>query len=144
MMTLKQAFTVAAVQQTAKATAQLCEGCPLQGLHKLCERIEGEPGWEGGRVGGGLLRVLGKFVGRFCPVEACVSYRAHRWMSSVCQALCLDHLPSRGSEGSGGVRGPQGTRPVALLARWCEWSVTSATMEGSRNKRAKNFHRVSQ
>jgi TBC1 domain family protein 1 len=42
MMTLKQAFTVAAVQQTAKAPAQLCEGCPLQGLHKLCERIEGE------------------------------------------------------------------------------------------------------
>ncbi|XP_059967207.1 TBC1 domain family member 1 isoform X2 [Mesoplodon densirostris] len=41
MMTLKQAFTVAAVQQTAKATVQLCEGCPLQGLHKLCERIEG-------------------------------------------------------------------------------------------------------
>ncbi|PNJ30757.1 TBC1D1 isoform 2 [Pongo abelii] len=41
MMTLKQAFTVAAVQRTAKAPAQLCEGCPLQGLHKLCERIEG-------------------------------------------------------------------------------------------------------
>ncbi|XP_039082972.1 TBC1 domain family member 1 isoform X2 [Hyaena hyaena] len=41
MMTLKQAFTVAAVQQTAKTAAQLCEGCPLQGLHKLCERIEG-------------------------------------------------------------------------------------------------------
>ncbi|XP_031991979.1 TBC1 domain family member 1 isoform X4 [Hylobates moloch] len=41
MMTLKQAFTVAAVQQTTKAPAQLCEGCPLQGLHKLCERIEG-------------------------------------------------------------------------------------------------------
>ncbi|XP_036119882.1 TBC1 domain family member 1 isoform X2 [Molossus molossus] len=40
MMTLKQAFTVAAVQQT-KAPAQLCEGCPLQDLHKLCERIEG-------------------------------------------------------------------------------------------------------
>ncbi|ELK33591.1 TBC1 domain family member 1 [Myotis davidii] len=40
MMTLKQAFTVAAVQQT-RAPAQLCEGCPLQGLHKLCERIEG-------------------------------------------------------------------------------------------------------
>ncbi|EHB16223.1 TBC1 domain family member 1, partial [Heterocephalus glaber] len=40
MMTLKQAFTVAAVQQTAKAPAQLCEACPLQGLHKLCERIE--------------------------------------------------------------------------------------------------------
>lgn len=42
-MTLKQAFTVAAVQQT-KAPAQLCDGCPLQGLHKLCERIEGELG----------------------------------------------------------------------------------------------------
>nr|KAF6393951.1 TBC1 domain family member 1 [Pipistrellus kuhlii] len=40
MMTLKQAFTVAAVQQT-RAPAQLCEGCPLQCLHKLCERIEG-------------------------------------------------------------------------------------------------------
>ncbi|XP_066243268.1 TBC1 domain family member 1 isoform X1 [Saccopteryx leptura] len=40
MMTLKQAFTVAAVQQT-RAPAQLCEGCPLQGLHRLCERIEG-------------------------------------------------------------------------------------------------------
>lgn len=40
MMTLKQAFTVAAVQQT-KAPVQLCDGCPLQGLHKLCERIEG-------------------------------------------------------------------------------------------------------
>lgn len=41
MMTLKQAFTVAAVQQTARAPGQLCEGCPLQGLHRLCERIEG-------------------------------------------------------------------------------------------------------
>nr|XP_028599020.1 TBC1 domain family member 1 isoform X4 [Podarcis muralis] len=41
MMTLKQAFTVAAIQQTAKAQVQLCEGCPMQCLHKLCERIEG-------------------------------------------------------------------------------------------------------
>ncbi|XP_032189962.1 TBC1 domain family member 1 isoform X2 [Mustela erminea] len=41
MLTLKQAFTVAAVQRTAQVPAQLCEGCPLQGLHKLCERIEG-------------------------------------------------------------------------------------------------------
>ncbi|XP_048365537.1 TBC1 domain family member 1 isoform X2 [Sphaerodactylus townsendi] len=41
MMTLKQAFTVAAVQQTAKAQLQLCEECPLQSLHKLCEKIEG-------------------------------------------------------------------------------------------------------
>ncbi|XP_069712277.1 TBC1 domain family member 1 isoform X3 [Phaenicophaeus curvirostris] len=41
MMTLKQAFTVAAVQQTSKAQPQLCEGCPMQSLYKLCERIEG-------------------------------------------------------------------------------------------------------
>ncbi|XP_075400557.1 TBC1 domain family member 1 isoform X2 [Tenrec ecaudatus] len=41
MMTLKQAFTVAAGQRTSKAPAQLCEGCPVQCLHKLCERIEG-------------------------------------------------------------------------------------------------------
>ncbi|NWH78335.1 TBCD1 protein, partial [Piaya cayana] len=41
MMTLKQAFTAAAVQQTSKAQPQLCEGCPMQSLHKLCERIEG-------------------------------------------------------------------------------------------------------
>ncbi|XP_042667824.1 TBC1 domain family member 1 isoform X3 [Centrocercus urophasianus] len=41
MMTLKQAFTVAAVQQTSKAQLQLCETCPLQSLHKLCEKIEG-------------------------------------------------------------------------------------------------------
>uniref|UniRef100_A0A8B9IW31 TBC1 domain family member 1 n=1 Tax=Amazona collaria TaxID=241587 RepID=A0A8B9IW31_9PSIT len=41
MMTLKQAFTVAAVQQTSKVQPQLCEGCPMQSLHKLCEKIEG-------------------------------------------------------------------------------------------------------
>ncbi|XP_065692466.1 TBC1 domain family member 1 isoform X3 [Patagioenas fasciata] len=41
MMTLKQAFTAAAVQQTSKAQPQLCEGCPMQSLHKLCEKIEG-------------------------------------------------------------------------------------------------------
>ncbi|NXC63826.1 TBCD1 protein, partial [Aleadryas rufinucha] len=41
MVTLKQAFTVAAVQQTSKAQPQLCEGCPMQSLHKLCEKIEG-------------------------------------------------------------------------------------------------------
>ncbi|XP_074760745.1 TBC1 domain family member 1 isoform X3 [Athene noctua] len=41
MMTLKQAFTVAAVQQSSKAQLQLCEGCPMQSLHKLCEKIEG-------------------------------------------------------------------------------------------------------
>ncbi|KAI6069603.1 TBC1 domain family member 1 isoform X4 [Aix galericulata] len=43
MMTLKQAFTVAAVQQISKAQPQLCEGCPMQSLHKLCEKIEGLP-----------------------------------------------------------------------------------------------------
>ncbi|MBZ3877299.1 TBC1 domain family member 1 [Sciurus carolinensis] len=31
MMTLKQAFTVAAMQQTAKVPAQLCGGCPFAG-----------------------------------------------------------------------------------------------------------------
>ncbi|OPJ71015.1 TBC1 domain family member 1 isoform C [Patagioenas fasciata monilis] len=41
MMTLKQAFTAAAVQQTSKAQPHLCEGCPMQSLHKLCEKIEG-------------------------------------------------------------------------------------------------------
>ncbi|XP_043827804.1 TBC1 domain family member 1 isoform X2 [Dromiciops gliroides] len=41
MMTLKQAFTVAAVQQTSRIPIQQCEGCPMQCLHKLCERIEG-------------------------------------------------------------------------------------------------------
>ncbi|XP_071412752.1 TBC1 domain family member 1 isoform X4 [Pithys albifrons albifrons] len=41
MMTLKQAFTVAAVQQNSRAQPQLCEGCPMQSLHKLCEKIEG-------------------------------------------------------------------------------------------------------
>ncbi|KFP90849.1 TBC1 domain family member 1, partial [Apaloderma vittatum] len=41
MMTLKQAFTAAAVQQNSKAQPQLCEGCPMQSLHKLCEKIEG-------------------------------------------------------------------------------------------------------
>lgn len=58
-MTLKQAFTVAAVQQTAKAPAQLCESCPLQGLHKLCERIEGESEaqapWVGASVAEGCV-----------------------------------------------------------------------------------------
>nr|XP_006011605.1 PREDICTED: TBC1 domain family member 1-like isoform X1 [Latimeria chalumnae] len=41
MMTLKQAFSTAALQQSFKGQVQLCEGCPMQCLHKLCERIEG-------------------------------------------------------------------------------------------------------
>ncbi|XP_058049901.1 TBC1 domain family member 1 isoform X2 [Ahaetulla prasina] len=41
MMTLKQAFSVAAIQQNFKAQLQFCDGCPMQILHKLCEKIEG-------------------------------------------------------------------------------------------------------
>ncbi|XP_062899375.1 TBC1 domain family member 1-like isoform X6 [Mobula hypostoma] len=40
MLTLKQAFTAAAVHQNMKIQTQLCEGCPLNSLHKLCETIE--------------------------------------------------------------------------------------------------------
>ncbi|XP_040001849.1 TBC1 domain family member 1 isoform X2 [Xiphias gladius] len=41
MLTLKQAFTVAALQQNTKTQSQQCDSCPMQQLHKLCERIEG-------------------------------------------------------------------------------------------------------
>ncbi|XP_041130548.1 TBC1 domain family member 1-like isoform X2 [Polyodon spathula] len=41
MMTLKQAFSVAAVHHNSKTQALQCESCPMQHLHKLCERIEG-------------------------------------------------------------------------------------------------------
>ncbi|XP_055082644.1 TBC1 domain family member 1 isoform X5 [Periophthalmus magnuspinnatus] len=41
MLTLKQAFSVAAMQQNAKTQSQQCDSCPMQQLHKLCERIEG-------------------------------------------------------------------------------------------------------
>ncbi|XP_076021583.1 TBC1 domain family member 1 isoform X2 [Genypterus blacodes] len=41
MLTLKQAFSVAAQQQSAKTQSQQCDGCPMQQLHRLCERIEG-------------------------------------------------------------------------------------------------------
>lgn len=43
MLTLKQAFTTAAALQSNKTPIQLCEACPMHDLHKLCERIEGEP-----------------------------------------------------------------------------------------------------
>ncbi|KAM9330387.1 TBC1 domain family member 1 [Gastrophryne carolinensis] len=43
MLTLKQAFSVAAVQQTSKTQTPLCDGCPMQCMHKLCEKIEGLP-----------------------------------------------------------------------------------------------------
>ncbi|XP_077936186.1 TBC1 domain family member 1 isoform X4 [Gasterosteus aculeatus] len=41
MLTLKQAFSVAAVQQNMKNQRQQCDSCPMQQLHRLCERIEG-------------------------------------------------------------------------------------------------------
>ncbi|XP_041121126.1 TBC1 domain family member 1-like isoform X3 [Polyodon spathula] len=41
MMTLKQAFSVAAVHHNSRTQAQQCESCPMHHLHKLCERIEG-------------------------------------------------------------------------------------------------------
>lgn len=41
MLTLKQAFSVAALQQNSRTQCQQCDGCPLQQLHKLCDRIEG-------------------------------------------------------------------------------------------------------
>ncbi|XP_075424049.1 TBC1 domain family member 1 isoform X3 [Ascaphus truei] len=43
MLTLKQAFSVAAVQQNSKIVTLLCDGCPMQCMHKLCEKIEGLP-----------------------------------------------------------------------------------------------------
>ncbi|OWK06960.1 TBC1D1 [Cervus elaphus hippelaphus] len=109
MMTLKQAFTVAALQRTAKAPAQLCDGCPLQGLHKLCERIEGELGRGGpGRSPGAWANSLEDSVPWRLMlvtgvVEGCFLY------------ISCYHLPSRGPEEGGGVRGAEGTRPAALL-----------------------------
>uniref|UniRef100_A0A3P8UZI1 TBC1 domain family member 4 n=1 Tax=Cynoglossus semilaevis TaxID=244447 RepID=A0A3P8UZI1_CYNSE len=41
MLTLKQAFSMAALQQSAKTQSQQCDSCPMQQLHKLCEKIEG-------------------------------------------------------------------------------------------------------
>nr|XP_043884455.1 TBC1 domain family member 1 isoform X2 [Solea senegalensis] len=41
MLTLRQAFSVAALQQNAKTQNQQCDSCPMQQLHRLCERIEG-------------------------------------------------------------------------------------------------------
>ncbi|KAM4710444.1 TBC1 domain family member 1 isoform 2-T2 [Discoglossus pictus] len=43
MLTLKQAFSVAAVHQNSKPPPHLCDGCPMQCMHKLCEKIEGLP-----------------------------------------------------------------------------------------------------
>ncbi|XP_040274932.1 TBC1 domain family member 1 isoform X7 [Bufo bufo] len=43
MLTLRQAFSVAAVQQNTKPPVLLCDGCPMQCMHKLCDKIEGLP-----------------------------------------------------------------------------------------------------
>ncbi|XP_072525742.1 TBC1 domain family member 1 isoform X3 [Salminus brasiliensis] len=41
MLTLKQAFSVAALQKSSKTQNLQCETCPMQQLHRLCDRIEG-------------------------------------------------------------------------------------------------------
>ncbi|XP_051557885.1 TBC1 domain family member 1 isoform X3 [Myxocyprinus asiaticus] len=41
MLTLKQAFSVAALHQNSRTQSAQCDSCPLQQLHKLCDRIEG-------------------------------------------------------------------------------------------------------
>ncbi|XP_069047799.1 TBC1 domain family member 1 isoform X3 [Lepisosteus oculatus] len=41
MLTLKQAFSVAAGQQSSRTQAPQCASCPMQHLHRLCARIEG-------------------------------------------------------------------------------------------------------
>ncbi|KAJ8336038.1 hypothetical protein SKAU_G00393810 [Synaphobranchus kaupii] len=41
MMTMKQAFSVAALQQSSRTQSLQCESCPMQQLHRLCEKIEG-------------------------------------------------------------------------------------------------------
>ncbi|KAG9342449.1 hypothetical protein JZ751_016451 [Albula glossodonta] len=47
MLTLKQAFSVAALQQSSRTQNQQCDSCPMQQLHRLCEKIEGQESWEG-------------------------------------------------------------------------------------------------
>ncbi|XP_022537450.2 TBC1 domain family member 1 isoform X3 [Astyanax mexicanus] len=41
MLTLKQAFSVAALQKSSRTLNFQCEACPMQQLHRLCDRIEG-------------------------------------------------------------------------------------------------------
>ncbi|KAK1792536.1 hypothetical protein P4O66_012474 [Electrophorus voltai] len=43
MLTLKQAFSVAALQKSTRAQSLQCDSCPMQQLHRLCDRIEGLP-----------------------------------------------------------------------------------------------------
>ncbi|XP_062865248.1 TBC1 domain family member 1 [Trichomycterus rosablanca] len=41
MLTLKQAFSVAASEKSSRTQSLQCEACPMQQLHRLCDRIEG-------------------------------------------------------------------------------------------------------
>ncbi|KAB5518576.1 hypothetical protein PHYPO_G00167610 [Pangasianodon hypophthalmus] len=41
MLTLKQAFSVAALQKSSRTQSLQCDSCPMQQLHRLCDRIEG-------------------------------------------------------------------------------------------------------
>ncbi|KAI4885865.1 hypothetical protein NFI96_010898 [Prochilodus magdalenae] len=43
MLTLKQAFSVAALQKSSRTQSLQCDTCPMQRLHRLCDRIEGLP-----------------------------------------------------------------------------------------------------
>ncbi|XP_076873343.1 TBC1 domain family member 1 isoform X2 [Brachyhypopomus gauderio] len=43
MLTLKQAFSVAALQKSSRTQSLQCDSCPMQELHRLCDRIEGLP-----------------------------------------------------------------------------------------------------
>ncbi|XP_037388777.1 TBC1 domain family member 1 isoform X3 [Pygocentrus nattereri] len=43
MLTLKQAFSVAAQQRSSRTQSLQCDTCPMQQLHRLCDRIEGLP-----------------------------------------------------------------------------------------------------
>ncbi|XP_060772669.1 TBC1 domain family member 1 isoform X2 [Neoarius graeffei] len=43
MLTLKQAFSVAALQKTSRTQSLQCDSCPMQEMHRLCDHIEGLP-----------------------------------------------------------------------------------------------------
>ncbi|XP_026990737.2 TBC1 domain family member 1 isoform X3 [Tachysurus fulvidraco] len=41
MLTLKQAFSVAALQKSTRTHSLQCDSCPMQQLHRLCDHLEG-------------------------------------------------------------------------------------------------------
>uniref|UniRef100_A0A7N8XZ29 TBC1 (tre-2/USP6, BUB2, cdc16) domain family, member 1 n=1 Tax=Mastacembelus armatus TaxID=205130 RepID=A0A7N8XZ29_9TELE len=80
MLTLKQAFSVAALQQNAKTQSQQCDSCPMQQLHRLCERIEGTKLSKGLFIHTyGLSSALQPFnvMSLFSISSVCVFQRAH-------------------------------------------------------------------